>query len=252
MNPSLFTPTGSTGKKKIKRNASRTAFTLIEMLVVIAIIALLASIISPAVTGALRRARSTKCLSNLRQIGVATSQYAGDHKGGLPLAKVSNTLHWFQLLYPYVGREDTNWEDPNDHTSVFWGCPEWLGRDSGWNIPPQGAPAISSPGYGMNVYPVLPNHWIGNTSSGNPEPKFYISQISHPTRRVLVGDSIDWHIAGTGNYGNGTYGFPSWSPGDPRRHGKTANYLFFDIHAASLPYTHAHMHLYNPAEAGAP
>jgi len=54
-------------------------FTLVELLVVMAIIAILASLSTPVVGGAIERGRSTKCLSNLRQIGVAVQQYAADN-----------------------------------------------------------------------------------------------------------------------------------------------------------------------------
>ena len=61
-----------------------SAFTLIEMLVVIAIIALLASLLVPAITGAKRNALRTACVSNLRQIGTALLSYASDNDGNLP------------------------------------------------------------------------------------------------------------------------------------------------------------------------
>jgi len=61
------------------RHSACGAFTLIEMLVVIAIIALLISIIVPSVNHGLMNARRTASLSNLRQIGTALNMYAVDH-----------------------------------------------------------------------------------------------------------------------------------------------------------------------------
>ena len=73
----------------------RRAFTLIELLVVIATIGILVAIATPAFNSVLERAKVTKDLSNLRQIGSATQMYMNDNNGVFP---GSATLGWMSQL----------------------------------------------------------------------------------------------------------------------------------------------------------
>jgi type II secretory pathway pseudopilin PulG len=81
----------------------------VELLVVIAIIAALAALLLPVLSSAQAKARSTHCLSNLRQWGIAFRQYADDNKDYLPrrgqgvqtLAQIDRPEDWFNALPPY-------------------------------------------------------------------------------------------------------------------------------------------------------
>jgi prepilin-type N-terminal cleavage/methylation domain-containing protein/prepilin-type processing-associated H-X9-DG protein len=68
----------------VVRSGRRHAFTLVELLVVIGIIAILISVLLPALNNARNKANAVKCASNMRQIYVFSTMFAGENKGKLP------------------------------------------------------------------------------------------------------------------------------------------------------------------------
>ena len=90
----------------------RKGFTLIELLVVIAIIAILAAILFPVFQRAKEAAKRTSCLSNIRQIGLATQLYIHDYDFTYPQVKATTTSQ------PQIDDADGSIEEP-DTGSVF-------------------------------------------------------------------------------------------------------------------------------------
>lgn len=97
----------------VRRPELRCGFTLIELLVVISIIAVLMSLILPAIQNAREAARRTQCLNNLKNIGLAAHNYAGVHAGRFPAYGYFSSVttasvelrSWRVELLPYLDQQ---------------------------------------------------------------------------------------------------------------------------------------------------
>ncbi len=172
------------------------AFTLIELLVVVAIIALLTSILVPGLNEARELAKQVVCLSNLKQLGLASSMYAMDNNNRLPPQPNYGPLgseYWWKILHrDYLG---------GGKPSKVWTCPaatvgywSWSGFESaplpwqyqwgGWVVPPSYCLPSTAKTYGINNYLFwgqAVRHDIKLTEMINPSKTFVLVGSNGPT-----------------------------------------------------------------------
>jgi len=191
----------------------RRGFTLIELLVVIAIIAILAAILFPVFARAREKARQTSCLSNLKQLGLASNMYAQDYDETLhdyaTRAPTWVYYRWEPLVYPYL------------NNLQITTCPS-LGRNAVSGTPTQGYIG----GYGYNYY------YLSNQSLGN---------IESPAQTVMFCDVGRQDSTTSGDYLSAHVNPPheptyAYITRPDFRHNDQANVAFVDGHAKSMTW----------------
>jgi general secretion pathway protein G len=195
------------------------AFTLIELLAVIAIIGVLGAVIIP-LTGKIRKsARSTECVNNLRQIGGALFLYAADHGSCLPPVAdpypAEQEKMWQHAIWTYLGYELEAFNVPeNDFAGTrgrddnIFHCPET--RDN-----PVAAPTVSSGVNGNKMSYGLNPRGAGTGSSPIP-----LARVTTPGRTSMVNET-SYCLGGAWGYSQ----FFGLLP-----HGDGTNVLFYDGH----------------------
>lgn len=133
---------------------SKRAFTLVELLVVVAITAVLMAILMPTLHRVRRQAKAVVCQSNLHQWGLASSAFAAEHDGSLFLGS------WLdqQLMREYLHSADDVMLCPmaSKHVPRLDGWDPRLGaKFSAWKLEPtapRGEPLLDLGSYGLNIW----------------------------------------------------------------------------------------------------
>ncbi len=114
----------------------KSAFTLVELLVSIGIIALLIGLAIPALSGARQRARDTALLSNLKQTGLAMENYVQRYDGWLPFATEGTPFRTAPLSDPRGGAiTGDHWQLSNYWSSLFFDVAPWEEWFRVWTVP---------------------------------------------------------------------------------------------------------------------
>jgi prepilin-type N-terminal cleavage/methylation domain-containing protein/prepilin-type processing-associated H-X9-DG protein len=175
------------------RISDRKGITLIEVLAAAGILAVLATLIYPAIAKARERARSSTCVSNLRHMGSALAAYAADNNNELPGNNDENPGRWYLVLNPYLEKSANSAEGGWKRPSVFI-CPS-NDRQSD-----MGQFALFfDVGYWCNLF-LMPRKTPGTDGKpdtwSNGRGKVRLSSL--PAHRILVADNPKG--AGSGSY----------------------------------------------------
>jgi prepilin-type N-terminal cleavage/methylation domain-containing protein len=137
------------------RNVARRAFTLIEMLVVITIMALLVALLMPVLSGARETAHRAMCASNLRQWGVMAINYAESNRGDFPGGTAWGANDIFEDAY-YNAETD-----PTNPPAWVGYKTQWAMMDYGFSIPVTRCPSRKQPREPFGWwYDNFPGYWF--------------------------------------------------------------------------------------------
>lgn len=215
----------------------KKGFTLIELLVVIAIIAILAAMLLPALSQAREKARQAVCMSNLRQIALATLMYAGDYNGFFPQRSANGVRYYPYVKYANEGGIPAAYKDflalctlgylPCDLPEyASYGYPPILYCPSGKSKISSTDVSTSSYHYYVNLaagyYPNIPRRdtkysdWllVGDLAGGSYPPGNHVKGGAFiGANWAYVDGHVEWHNASelTGSYSGAglTYYFPT-------------------------------------------
>ena len=212
-----------------RRSNRKSGFTLIELLVVIAIIALLISLLVPSLSRAKDLVKKVSCASNVRNMGLAITQYHMDFDGWLPRQQAPGT-DFCEELSRYMGYEGHQW---------FIG--DWWEPDApeGWVCPSEKKVyGVDILGYGWN----WTNLGAYSKSYGTWWKRRKVTEVKRPGETSCIGESrpLEWGgppLQCTAYWGSRepTIPFPdSFLMG--RRHGDGSNYLCVDGHVEHATY----------------
>lgn len=191
----------------------RRGFTLVELLVVSAIIALLLGLLLPSLSRAREDGRRSVCLNNLHQIMIAVYGYGQENSDRVVPSHCTYADTWLDLLKPY-SRSDLLYRCPSDRSPYF-------DQDVPGALP--GVRRLTS--YGTNSY--VEHNYPLLTMVRNPAAVIYVAELNSDLQ-LITPESDHFHPELWFNLDD----IRSSVAGD--RHNRQANYAFLDGHVATL------------------